>query len=80
MTYVTPNFADVTESMVADCQETSINTLRHTTQGTDKVLLKYTGADPSWVTSLGLTKYTYAEIIAELKTEDWALDPNDAIS
>ena len=73
--YVTPDFTDVTQSMIDDCHESSFSSLRHTVQGTDKVLLKYSGNDPDWVASLELTKYTHSEILTILAGDDWTSDP-----
>lgn len=71
MTYVILNYTDVTQSHIDDCVQTSNSTLRHSMQGTDRVVLKYIGTDPSWITSLSLTKYTHAEILIEMAGVDW---------
>ena len=70
--YVIANFADVTQGMIDDCVQESFDTLRHSVQGTDRVILKYNGADPAWVASLSLTKYDHAGILAEINgNADW---------
>lgn len=71
MNYVIAFFEDVTSAMIDDCVETSIDTLRHSVAGEDKVVLKYIGSDPAWVSTLGLIKYTEAEIREELATSTW---------
>jgi hypothetical protein len=73
--YVTPDFSDVTQAMIDDCHESSFESLRHTTQGTDKVLLKYSGDDPAWIVTLGLIKYSYSEILSILSETDWTWNP-----
>lgn len=74
--YVTPDFIDVTQAMIDDCEEDSFDSLRHSVAGTDRVVLKYDGSDPAWVATLSLTKYTHAAILTEMSTTDWqAGDP-----
>jgi hypothetical protein len=60
--------------MVDDCVDNSIDTLRHSFQGDDRVVLEYEGSAPSWVSTLSLTEYSESEITTELESEDW-LDP-----
>ena len=71
ITYVTPDFTDVTQAMIDDCEENSFSTLRHSVAGTDRVVLKYNGSDPAWVATLSLTKFTHAQILTEMATIDW---------
>lgn len=71
MKYVIVNFEDVTQAMIDDCQQDSFDTLRHSISGDDRVILKFDGDNPIWVSSLGLTTLTHSEILAELKTSDW---------
>ena len=75
MTYVTPNFTDVTQAMIDDCEENSFSTLRHSVASTDRVVLKYNGSDPVWVATLSLTKYTHTAILTEMATTDWHVAP-----
>ena len=70
-TYVTPDFSDVTQAIIDDCSNTSFAKLRHTVSGTDKVFLDYEGDDPSWVASLGLTKYTHSGAKTEAAKDEW---------
>ncbi len=71
MTYVVINFSDITEAIVADCQQTGMSTLRHSVSGTDRVVLKYNGDAPTWVATLGLTEQTHTEILSTLGGADW---------
>lgn len=71
MKYVIVNFEDVTQAMIDDCQQNSFDTLRHSIAGTDRVVLKFTGDDPAWVASLGLTTKTHSEILSDLSGTDW---------
>lgn len=70
-TYTIVPFADVTDSMVDQCIQTSKDALRHTTSGTDRVILKWNGATPSLLSSY--TTYTYSEILTIVNDEngDW---------
>ena len=55
-------------NMVADCIETSVDTLRKNNTDT-KTILKYEGSKPA---SLGaLVVMTYAEILVELQKAEW---------
>ena len=68
-TYVIVPFVDVTQEMIDACAETSFDTLRHTTEGTDRVILKWTGSTPPVM--VGYTQYNHEEILAELEDPDW---------
>ena len=63
-------YANVTESMVNDCLETSLQTLRKSLDGT-QTFLKWEGTAPAWVSSMGLTELTHSEILEILGTEVW---------
>ena len=63
------NYADVTDEMIANAVETSLNTLRHSISGTDRVILKYEGAKPSCFR--GINTYTHSQILTELQGSDW---------
>ena len=45
--YMVIDYVDVTDEMVEAAMEDSRDTLRHTVSGTDKVILKYSGAKPT---------------------------------
>lgn len=71
MKYVIINFSDVTQAIIDSCQQTSIETLRHSLTEPDRVILKYTSTDPDWVTALELTPKTHSEILEILEGTDW---------
>lgn len=75
-TYTIVPFTDVTDAMVDQCIETSIDDLRHTTSGTDRVILKWDGATPSLLSSY--TTHTYSDILTILNEEggDWYTEVN----
>jgi len=84
--YVIIPFAKVTSKMVDSACETSIDTLRHTVSGEDKVILKWAKKDwkylekvPSVLTAHSLDSdfkvYSYEEILEELKKPEWS-DPD----
>ncbi len=50
--------------------ETSVDTLRYSTDGT-KTFVKYEGSQPSFLS--GKTEYTHSEILAILATDEWTL-------
>ena len=68
-TYVIVSFDEVTQQMIDDTAETSFDTLRHTTQGEDKIILKWKGDTPASL--VGYTQYTYAEILEEIQNPEW---------
>jgi hypothetical protein len=76
MKYVIINFEDVTQAMIDDCHESSFDSLRHSVAGDDRVVLKYSGDDPAWIVTLGLTPRSHAEILSDLSDEDWQGDPS----
>jgi hypothetical protein len=61
----------VTESMVSDCLETSLQTIRKSVNGT-KTFLKWDENEPAWVSTMGLTVLTHSEMLEILKTEVWS--------
>ena len=69
--YMIIPFADVTDEMVVNAIETSMDTLRHSNKGVDRVTLKFDGDTPEVFD--GITTYTHAEIKAILDDDngDW---------
>jgi len=75
--YIVP-FADVTPAMVDTCLEVSVDMLRHSIAGEDRVVLKTgEGAEVPPILS-GYPVFTHAAILAEMQTTDWT-DPNEEI-
>lgn len=73
MTYVILPTEDVTQQMIDDCIQTSIETLRKSLDG-DLAVLKYSGTKPA---SLGeRTDLTHAEILVEMAGPLWN-DPDE---
>ena len=62
------NVSDITDDMISNAIQTSIDTLRKTTDGT-KAILKWDGDTPSCFD--GMTVYNHAEILTELRKSDW---------
>ena len=62
-------FSNVTEEMIGAAIQTSFDTLRHSVQGTDRVVLKYKGSKPSVFD--GITTHTHEEILAIMRGPDW---------
>ena len=65
------NVSDITDDMISNAIQTSIDTLRKTTDGT-KAILKWDGDTPSCFD--GLTTYTQSEILTELAKSEWTGD------
>ena len=65
------NVSDVTDEMISNAIQTSMDTLRKTTDGT-KTILKWEGDTPSCFD--GLTTYTHSEILTELAKSEWTGD------
>ena len=65
------NVSDITDEMIDNAMQTSMNTLRKTLDGT-KAILKWDGDTPSCFD--GLTTYTHSEILTELAKSDWRSD------
>lgn len=62
--------ADLTDQMILDCLETSMDTLRRNNADTMAVL-KYVGEKP--VILLGYDDYTHAEILVEMLKPEWIM-------
>ena len=62
------NVSDVTDEMISNAIQTSMDTLRKTIDGT-KAILKWNGDTPSCFD--GLTTYTHSEILTELAKSEW---------
>jgi len=62
------NASDITDEMISNAIQTSMNTLRKTTDGA-KAILKWDGNTPSCFD--GLTTYTHSEIKTELAKSEW---------
>ena len=70
--WVIVNYSNITDEMIANCNEGSRNALRHTVTGTDKVILKWDGDTPSVFD--GMTTYNHSQILTELATSAWTED------
>ena len=68
--WVIVNNSDVTDDMITSAIQTSRDTLRHTTTGTDKVILKWDGDTPAVFD--GMPTYTHAQILTILSGSDWS--------
>jgi len=70
-TYIIIDLEDVTEAMVDECIETSLNTLRLNI-AEDKTILKWIGDTPATIAALdpAPTQYTNAEILAILNDSE----------
>ena len=69
MKYMTILYSEVTDEMMENIVESGRDTLRHSIQGDDKVILKYSGNDPACFD--GYTKYNHSEILEIVHGEDW---------
>ena len=72
--YMVVASADVTDEMVSGAQETSRDTLRHSVQGVDRVILKYDPMLGHPAVFDGSPKYSHPDILAILAGEDWTLE------
>ena len=63
------NVSDITNEMISSANQSSMNTLRKTLDGT-KAILKWDGDTPSCFD--GMTTYTHSEILTELAKSDWS--------
>ena len=70
-TWVIVNVSDITDEMIANAIQSSINTLRKTLDG-NKAILKWDGDTPSCFD--GMTTYSHSEILTELLKDDWSED------
>lgn len=66
--WVIVNVSDITEEMISSANQTSMDTLRKTLDGS-KAILKFEGDTPSCFD--GLTTYNHSEILTELAKSDW---------
>jgi hypothetical protein len=69
--WVIVNVSDITEEMIVNALQSSMNTLRKTNDGS-KAILKWEGDTPSCFDSM--TTYTHSEILTELTKSDWIFD------
>jgi hypothetical protein len=76
--YIIVPFADVTQQMIDDCCEDSFDTLRHSLQGTDRIVLKWIGDTPASV--VGYTQYSHSEILTEMAGPDWDIEAQSSSS
>tara|TARA_R100001594_G_scaffold124701_1_gene161572 strand:+ start:2499 stop:2729 length:231 start_codon:yes stop_codon:yes gene_type:complete len=65
------NVSDITDEMIENAIQTSMNTLKKTLDGS-KAILKWDGDTPSCFN--GLTTYNHSEILTELAKSDWNSD------
>lgn len=71
--YFVTNRVDVTQTMLDECKENSIDDLRTNDIGTKVVLKGYD--DGNIPPSLsGYTSYTHAEILTELANTEWTIE------
>ena len=66
--WVILNVSDITEEMISNAIQISMNTLRKSLDGS-KTVLKWDGDTPSCFD--GMTIYSHSEILAELRKADW---------
>ena len=66
--WVIVNVSDITDEMISSANQTSMDTLRKTLDGS-KAILKFDGDTPSCFD--GLTTYNHSEILTELAKSDW---------
>ena len=65
------NVSDITDEMINNAIQSSMDTLRKTLDGS-KAILKWDGDAPSCFD--GLTTYTHSEILTELAKSAWSND------
>jgi hypothetical protein len=66
--WVIVNVSDITDEMIASANQTSMDTLRKTLDGS-KAILKWEGDTPNCFD--GLTTYNHSEILEELAKSEW---------
>ena len=66
---MTVPFPTVTSGMIDAAMESSFDTLRHSVQGADRVVLKYEGERPSVFD--GIDTHTHSEILTIMSGPDW---------
>tara|TARA_A100001201_G_scaffold113155_1_gene96929 strand:+ start:28 stop:261 length:234 start_codon:yes stop_codon:yes gene_type:complete len=69
--WVIVNVSDITDEMLDNVLQTSINTLRKSLDDS-KAILKWDGDTPSCFD--GMTVYSYSEILTELAKSEWSED------
>ena len=62
------NVSDITDEMIANAIQSSMDTLRKTLDGS-KAILKYEGRKPSCF--YNMDTYNHSEILEELSKSDW---------
>ena len=72
--WVIVNVSDITDEMIANSIQSSLDTLRKSLDNT-KAILKWDGDTPSCFN--GITTYTHSEILTELAKNTWTV-PEDA--
>ena len=63
------NVSDITDEMIANAMQSSVNTLKKTLDGS-KAILKYEGRKPSCFYNMDI--YSHSEILEELAKSDWS--------
>ena len=71
MTYVIIPTAELTQQMVDDCVETTIDTVRKSVD-TTLCVLKYNGDKPASIAAY--TDYTHEQILVEMAKPEWSPD------
>lgn len=71
--WVIVNVSDITDEMIVNAMQTSMDTLRKTLDGS-KAILKFEGDTPSCFD--GLTTYNHSEILKELNKNVWHNNSN----
>jgi len=69
--WVIVNVSDITNEMIINAMQSSIDTLRKTNDGS-KAILKWEGDTPSCFD--GMTTYSHSEILEELSKSEWIAD------
>ena len=69
--WVIINVSDITDEMISNANQTSMDTLRKTLDG-NKAILKWDGDTPSCFD--GMTTYSHSEILEELAKSTWQFD------
>jgi len=72
--WVIVNVSDITEEMIENAIQTSMDTLRKSLDGS-KAILKWEGDTPSCFD--GMTTYSHSEMKAELNKSDWYQEEDD---
>ena len=69
--WIIVNVSAITDDMISSAIQTSMNTLRKTTDNS-KAILKWDGDTPAVFD--GMTTYTHSEILTELNKSTWTED------